>query len=130
MKITNANTGPPTYSPDGATALAAVSEAARTEEQRRTAEQRRIANAAGKERDQALVDARTAGAVAEQLRVRPSLPQPPAPPVAHGGSSAAGDPLDVLTDVLSRADARAGELANYADRAGIAGQACEAAMTR
>ncbi|WP_454710937.1 DUF2514 family protein [Cupriavidus nantongensis] len=112
-----------------ATALAAASEAARAEEQRRTAEQRGIANAAAKERDQALADARAAGAVAEQLRVRAVQLAAAARAASHsaaaGGSAAAGDPLDVLTDVLSRADARAGDLAEYADRARIAGQACE-----
>jgi Conserved hypothetical protein len=114
-----------------ATALAAASEAARTEEQRRTAEQRGIANAAAKDRDQALADARTAGAVAEQLRVRvaqlAAATRAAGNPAAPSGSQAAGDPLDVLTDVLSRADARAGELAEYADRARIAGQTCERA---
>lgn len=112
-----------------ATALAAASEAARTEEQRRTAEQRGIANAAAKERDQALADARTAGAVAEQLRVRvaqlAAAARAARNTTAASGSPAAGDPLDVLTDVLGRADARAGDLAEYADRARIAGQACE-----
>lgn len=112
-----------------ATALAAALEAARAEEQRRSAEQRGIANAAAKERDQALADARAAGAVAEQLRVRAAQLAAAARAAGNsassGGSSAAGDPLDVLTDVLSRADARAGELAAYADRARIAGLACE-----
>ncbi|MGH8786846.1 MAG: DUF2514 family protein [Cupriavidus necator] len=112
-----------------ATALAAASEAARTEEQRRTAEQRGIANAAAKERDQAVADARAAGTVAEQLRVRvaqlAAAARAAGNTAASGGSSAAGDPLDVLTNVLGRADTRAGELAAYADRARIAGQACE-----
>lgn len=35
------------------------------------------------------------------------------------------DPIGLLVDVLSRADERAGELAEYADRLGIAGIACE-----
>ncbi|MBB3012022.1 DUF2514 family protein [Cupriavidus alkaliphilus] len=115
-----------------ANALAATSEAARAEEQRRTAEQRGIANAAAKERDQALADARAAVAIAEQLRVRAVRLAAAACAASHsaaaGGSAAAGDPLDVLTDVLSRADARAGDLAEYADRARIAGQACERAF--
>ncbi|WP_115678399.1 DUF2514 family protein [Cupriavidus neocaledonicus] len=110
-------------------ALAAASEAARAEEQRRTAEQRGIANAAAKERDQALADARAAGAVAEQLRVRAAQLAAAARAAGHsaaaGGGAATGDPLDVLTDVLGRADARAGELAEYADRARVAGLACE-----
>lgn len=38
---------------------------------------------------------------------------------------AAGDPVGVLADVLSRADERAGVLAAYADAARIAGQSCE-----
>ncbi|WP_244159752.1 DUF2514 family protein [Cupriavidus alkaliphilus] len=110
-------------------ALAAASQAARAEEQRRTAEQRGIANAAAKERDHAQADARAAGAIAEQLRVRVAQLAAAARAAgnsgAAGGSAAAGDPLDVLTDVLSRADARAGHLAEYADRARVAGLACE-----
>lgn len=112
-------------------ALAAASEAARDEEQRRAAEQRGIANAAAKERDQALADARAAGAVAQQLRVRSAQLAAVARAAGHsaaaGGGATAGDPLDVLTDVLGRADARAGELAEYANRARIAGQTCERA---
>jgi len=37
----------------------------------------------------------------------------------------AGDPIGVLADVLSRADARAGVLAKYADAARVAGASCE-----
>lgn len=37
----------------------------------------------------------------------------------------AGDAIGVLAHVLGRADARAGELAELADRRGIAGRACE-----
>lgn len=45
---------------------------------------------------------------------------------APGGSGeTAGDPIGVLADVLRRADDRAGILAEYADRARIAGQLCE-----
>ncbi|WP_399677111.1 DUF2514 family protein [Xenophilus sp.] len=44
-----------------------------------------------------------------------------------GQGQPGADPLDLLVDVLGRADARAGELAEYADRARIAGQACERA---
>ncbi|VWC27090.1 gp23 [Burkholderia lata] len=44
---------------------------------------------------------------------------------APAGSPAAGDTLDLLADVLGRADQRAGDLAEYADRAGMAGQQCE-----
>jgi hypothetical protein len=48
-------------------------------------------------------------------------------PTASGNRPAAGDPAGVLADVLGRADERAGLLAEYADRARIAGQQCEAA---
>jgi hypothetical protein len=37
----------------------------------------------------------------------------------------AGDPIGVLADVLGRADARAGVLADLADRRYVAGRACE-----
>ncbi|MES2187247.1 MAG: DUF2514 family protein [Pseudomonadota bacterium] len=40
-------------------------------------------------------------------------------------SPPAGDPIGVLADVLGRADARAGLLADYADRARAAGAQCE-----
>lgn len=46
-----------------------------------------------------------------------------APPAS--GSAPAADPLDVLADVLGRADDRAQALAAYADQARIAGLACE-----
>ncbi|WP_334070261.1 DUF2514 family protein, partial [Burkholderia cepacia] len=46
-------------------------------------------------------------------------------PAATTGGSAAGDALDLLANVLGRADQRAGDLAEYADRARIAGQQCE-----
>lgn len=48
-------------------------------------------------------------------------------PAAPGFSASAPDALDVFADVLGRADARAGVLAATADRARIAGLACEAA---
>ncbi|USE78817.1 DUF2514 domain-containing protein [Cupriavidus gilardii] len=103
---------------------------ARAEEQRRIKEQTEIANAAKREAEQARADARAADAVAGQLRQRvaelvaASRAGNPAP--ASGGA-AAGDTLGVLADVLSRADRRAGILAEYADAARIAGQACERA---
>ena len=43
------------------------------------------------------------------------------------GGEAAEDALFLLTDLLSRADDRAGELAEFADQAHLAGRACEAA---
>lgn len=44
---------------------------------------------------------------------------------AATGSAPAASPGLVLADVLGRIDARAGELAEFADRAAIAGSACE-----
>ena len=48
-------------------------------------------------------------------------------PPATGGGATAEDPLYLLSVVLTRADDRAGELAEFADRAHIAGRTCEAA---
>lgn len=48
-----------------------------------------------------------------------------ADPAAANLGTPAGDPIGVLADVLGRADARAGELADLADRRYIAGRACE-----
>ncbi|WP_137984459.1 DUF2514 family protein, partial [Pseudomonas viridiflava] len=48
------------------------------------------------------------------------------PRIADRGKNATRAAM-VLSDLLSRADARAGELARYADQLRIAGKACEAA---
>ena len=50
---------------------------------------------------------------------------PSANPAAAGQQPPAGDAIGVLADVLGRADQRAGELADFADRAHAAGLACE-----
>ncbi|MBU9549947.1 DUF2514 domain-containing protein [Burkholderia multivorans] len=101
--------------------------AARAEEQRRTAAQQENANHAAKERDQARADAAAAASAADGLRKQvATLIERARHPAATTGSAAAGDALDLLADVLGRADERAGELAEYADRARIAGQQCEA----
>ena len=104
---------------------------ARREEQRRLFEQAEIANAAKKEADQARADARAADAVAGRLRQRVTdlvaASQSGGDPAATSGSPAAVDSLGVLADVLQRADRRAGILAEYADAARIAGEACERA---
>ncbi|WP_407062105.1 DUF2514 family protein [Burkholderia pyrrocinia] len=44
---------------------------------------------------------------------------------ASTGSTAAGDALDLLADVLGRTDEAAGEFARIADERGIAGRQCE-----
>ncbi|MGU3777519.1 DUF2514 family protein [Burkholderia metallica] len=105
--------------------LAAV-DAARTEEQRRTAAQSEIAKDANKQRTAALADAFAARAAAGSLQQRvDQLVAAGRHPAASSGSPATGDALDLLADALGRADERAGELAEYADRARIAGQQCE-----
>ncbi|AIT21477.1 hypothetical protein BTN_2341 [Burkholderia thailandensis E254] len=101
-------------------------EAARTVEQRRTAAQQEIANDANQQRTAALADAFAARAAAGSLQQRvDQLVAAARHPAVTAGSQAAGDALDLLADVLGRADQRAGELAEYADRARIAGQQCE-----
>lgn len=103
---------------------------ARAEEQRRIAAQTEIANAAKQEADKARADARAADAVAGQLRQRVAelvAASRAGHSATTSGREAADDPLGVLADVLSRADRRAGILAEYADAARIAGQACERA---
>ncbi|OJA47842.1 DUF2514 family protein [Burkholderia ubonensis] len=105
--------------------LAAVT-AARAEEQRRTAAQTEIAKDANKQRTAALADAFAARAAAGSLQQRvDQLVAAARHPAIAAGSAPAGDPLGVLADVLGRADQRAGELAEYADQAHIAGQQCE-----
>lgn len=99
-------------------------QAARAEEQRRTTEQTEIANDATKKADAARADARAAAVTADRLRQR--LAQLVAGnPGATAPGSPTGDAIGVLADVLGRADKRAGILADYADAARIAGQACE-----
>jgi len=100
--------------------------AARAEEQRRTAAQSEIADNANQQRTAALADAFVARAAAGSLQQRvDQLVAAARNSTATAGSPAAGGALDLLADVLGRADQRAGELAEYADRARIAGQQCE-----
>ncbi|RQZ58034.1 DUF2514 family protein [Burkholderia cepacia] len=111
---------------DAAKDRAMAVEAARNEEQRRTAAQSEIAKDANKQRTDALADAFAARAAAGSLQQRvDQLVAAARHSAAATGSPAAGDALDLLADVLSRADQRAGDLAEYADRARIAGQQCE-----
>lgn len=100
--------------------------AARAEEQRRTAAQSEIAKDANQQRTAALADAFAARAAAGSLQQRvDQLVAAARHPAATAGSPAAGDALDLLADVLGRADERAGELAKIADERGIAGRQCE-----
>lgn len=82
--------------------------------------------------DQAQRDAVAAAAAADSLRKQAAAlartdraackGAAPAP-----GGQAASTAADVLADLFARADARAGELAAYADRSAAAGAACERA---
>ena len=104
---------------------------ARQEEQRRAAAQEEARTHAQEERK--IADADVAGADAAGQRLRSeaaqlaatvSCPGPDAAAIARG--QAATRAAMVLSDLLARADKRAGELAQAYDRARIAGLACEA----
>ncbi|HDR9034379.1 TPA: DUF2514 family protein [Burkholderia vietnamiensis] len=100
--------------------------AQRDEFNRRVAAQSENAEYANQQRTAALADAFAARAAAGSLQQRvDQLVAAARHPAAAAGSPAAGDALDLLADVLGRAGERAGELAEYADRARIAGQQCE-----
>ncbi|MCA8240568.1 DUF2514 family protein [Burkholderia sp. AU32262] len=101
-------------------------EAQRDEFNRRVAAQSENAKYANQQRTAALADAFAARAAAGSLQQRvDQLVAAARHPAAAAGSPAAGDALDLLADVLGRAGERAGDLAEYADRARIAGQQCE-----
>lgn len=100
--------------------------AERDESNRRAADQSENAKDANQQRTAALADAFAARAAAGSLQQRvDQLAAAARHPAATAGSPATGDALDLLADVLGRADERAGELAAYADAARIAGQQCE-----
>ena len=102
---------------------------AREEEQRRINTLEVIANDTRSKLDAAHADAATARTAAASLRQQLADYRQCARcnPAATGGSTPAEDPLVLLSELLSRADERAGELAVFADRAHLAGRACEAA---
>lgn len=114
-----------------AAALRAQAEV-RAEEARRTKAAQEAANAAEARSEVARRDAAAAAGVSRKLRehiarlVATNSRTADNPPTA-GPSEATQDPGVVLAELFSRIDARAGELAQYADEARIAGQACEAA---
>ncbi|WP_175650939.1 DUF2514 domain-containing protein [Pseudomonas sp. Marseille-P9899] len=107
---------------------------AREEEQRRQAAQQKVREDAQKEQRVADADAAGADAAGQRLhddagRFAAAFSCPAPDPAAGARSAAATRAAMVLSDLLSRADARAGELAKAYDAARIAGQACEAAYT-
>lgn len=103
---------------------------ARAEENRRTAKIQEAQDAAHKARLAAESDARAARASADRLRQRAAelaascAARDPAPASPGPAASAPGD---LLADMLGRIDQAAGEVAEYADRARIAGQLCQRA---
>jgi hypothetical protein len=104
-------------------------ERARDEEQRRTAAQTEIANAAIQNAKSAQADARIADAARRELLARVTAlvnaSRSAGNTNAVGGGPSAGDAAGLLADVLGKIDQRAQELAEFADAAHIAGQACE-----
>ena len=103
--------------------------AAREEEQRRINTLEVIADDTRNKLDAAQADAVASRAAAAGLRQQLAdfRQRARCNPTAAGGSTPAEDPLFLLSDLLSRADERAVELAEFADRAHVAGRACEAA---
>ncbi|WP_436407172.1 DUF2514 family protein [Burkholderia diffusa] len=88
--------------------------------------QQRGATDAAKERDQAVADAAAADGAAVSLRKRvAALVADVRRAAASTGSTATGDALGLLADVLGRTDEAAGEFARIADERGIAGRQCE-----
>ncbi|MGN5081769.1 DUF2514 family protein [Aeromonas sp. 31P] len=107
-------------------------ELAREEEQRRQNEIEKVRRDAEQDIARAEADAAAANAVAGSLReqarrLASRASQCAGNPGTAQGGSAAGQSALVLADLLSRADARAGELAAAYDRARAAGLACERA---
>ena len=103
---------------------------ARSEEQRRQTAVEGIRTDAHHQIEQAKADAAAATARADSLQqqaARVASRSSCAP--SHSGATTGGPttnaPALLLADVLQRIDARAGELAAAADRARIAGEACE-----
>ncbi|AQL36870.1 DUF2514 domain-containing protein [Pseudomonas syringae] len=111
-------------------AVATTTTEYRTEEQRRQKAANQVANDARQEQTAALNDAAVADAAGDRLRVQAgklaaSASCVPGDPGASERGKAARRAAMVLSELLSRSDARAGELAKYADSARIAGLACE-----
>ena len=118
---------------DAARAQIKATDEARIEEQRRAKQLSDIANEAKQQAETASADAGRARAESGRLRERVAklvaAGRAAGYSSAASGGEAAGDPLDVLADVLLRADQRAGDLAEFADNAHIAGAACERAYS-
>ncbi|MEB2870301.1 DUF2514 family protein [Pseudomonas rhizosphaerae] len=114
------------------TELAQAVQAARTEEQRLQREANQVGTDARKKNASADADGRGLDAAGDRLHVQAGKLAASAGAcssdtgAAERGASATRAAL-VLSQLLERADARAGDLAKAYDRARIAGQACERA---
>ncbi|WXF85462.1 DUF2514 domain-containing protein [Pseudomonas syringae pv. atrofaciens] len=110
-------------------AVATTTTEYRTEEQRRQKAANQVANDARQEQTAALTDAAVADAAGNRLRVEggklaaATSCAPGDTGAAERGKSASRAAM-VLSDLLGRADARAGELAKAYDQSRIAGLAC------
>ena len=107
---------------------------ARTEEQRRTAALNEARANAREQEHTAAVDGTGADAAGQRMRdeaarYATTAGKCAANTAAAARSQAAIRAAMVLSDLLARADARAGELAKAYDRARIAGLACEASYS-
>lgn len=112
---------------DQALAITKAGEDARKEEQRRQATVNKEASNAREQNKAATVDAGVADAVGDRLHADASKLAATScgdSGVAQRGASATRAAM-VLSDLLQRADKRAGELAVAYDRARIAGLTCE-----
>ncbi len=97
---------------------------------RRIARQKESQDANVAEVARARADAVAAVAASQRLSVRlaqyvAAARSTSANPALGGERATTEDPIGVLADVLSRADRRAGILADYADAAAAAGRQCE-----
>ena len=110
-------------------AVATTTTEYRTEEQRRQKAANQVANDARQEQTAALTDAAVADAAGDRLRVEAgklaaTASCTPGDTGAAERGKAASRAAMVLSDLLGRADARAGELAKAYDESRIAGLAC------
>ncbi|AAO55612.1 DUF2514 domain-containing protein [Pseudomonas syringae group genomosp. 3] len=111
-------------------AVATTTAEYRTEEQRRQKAANQVANDARQEQTAALTDAAVADAAGGRLRIEAGKLAATAGCVpgdtgASERGKAATRAAMVLSDLLGRADSRAGELAKAYDQSRVAGLACE-----
>lgn len=116
---------------DMATAQAAAEKRERAKEAQRAADVQEVATHAQSQIDSLAADLADSRGVADSLRAAVDSARrracPSAPAAGAGPGQLGADPIGVLADVFTRADKRAGELAEYADRLRIAGAGCERA---